>query len=297
MNPLVARAKAGRWQRLRAAGRLMHPAGMLTAAADTAAGITVAAALDPGGLSSSVLLLPLAAGLLYGGGGAFIDVCDAAAGEPAAHAAPVQRPSPRQAVLASATLIAAGGFCAGLYDARTMLVALALTAAFLIHALQARVRPWLGAVTAAACRGGTLLLGIAASSGGIADAWSLALVPAVYVLGVVAVSRGGVDPPALTSVAMVAATTMAYGYLAVVRDAWPALGFVALLALLVLPPFIRAARRPSAASAAAAARAGVLGLIVGDAALAASFGGLAAGLAILLLLPASLLLARIFHQE
>ena len=78
------------------------------------------------------------------------------------------------------------------------------------------------------------------------------------------------------------------------EPAWAVLPFAALLAWRVLPPFVAAARAPRPALIGAAVRAGVLSLILLDAALATAFAGPLAGAAVLALWPLSLGLARLF---
>src|SRR5690606_22267235 len=73
-----------------------------------------------------------------------------------------------------------------------------------------------------------------------------------------------------------------------------ALPFIAIFAARAWPPFLRAALRPHPELADAAAQSGAWALVSLNAALAAGFGGLVAGMCVLLLPPLSLALGRRF---
>jgi 4-hydroxybenzoate polyprenyltransferase len=74
----------------------------------------------------------------------------------------------------------------------------------------------------------------------------------------------------------------------------PALPFILLFGLMVIPPFAKAASTLKASRIKKAVERGILSLIVLNSALAAGFGGLPIGILVLLLLPVSLLIARFF---
>jgi 4-hydroxybenzoate polyprenyltransferase len=73
-----------------------------------------------------------------------------------------------------------------------------------------------------------------------------------------------------------------------------ALFFVLIHALLIYPPLVRAFREPIGKNIGKAVKAGVLALIVMNASWAAAFDALFLGLMIALLLPVSILLAKLF---
>ncbi|MEC4985732.1 MAG: polyprenyltransferase, partial [Oscillatoria sp. PMC 1076.18] len=73
-----------------------------------------------------------------------------------------------------------------------------------------------------------------------------------------------------------------------------ALPFATFLAVRIIPPFFQAAREPIPEKIRTAVMAGVLSLIVLDAAVAAGFTNLIYGFAVLILLPISLKLAKLF---
>ena len=151
-----------------------------------------------------------------------------------------------------------------------------------------------------ACRGLNLLLGLSAAPALIGTLWPLALIPVAYVASITAISRGEVHGGrrqtgwlAVGLVILVLAVLAALGLWGG-QPAWATLPFVAFLAWRVLPPFVAAAQQPLPALIGAAVRAGVLSLILLDAALAAAFAGPLYGAAVLALWPLSLRLARLF---
>jgi 4-hydroxybenzoate polyprenyltransferase len=75
---------------------------------------------------------------------------------------------------------------------------------------------------------------------------------------------------------------------------WETLPFLLLFGFLIFPPVFKAIREPQPRNIGLAVKAGVISLIVMDAALAASFAGWLYGLLVLALLPLSRLLAKSF---
>jgi 4-hydroxybenzoate polyprenyltransferase len=75
---------------------------------------------------------------------------------------------------------------------------------------------------------------------------------------------------------------------------WHTLPFLLLFGFLIFPPVFKAIREPQPRNIGLAVKAGVISLIVMDAALAASFAGWLYGLVVLALLPLSRLLAKTF---
>ena len=75
---------------------------------------------------------------------------------------------------------------------------------------------------------------------------------------------------------------------------WASIPFIALFAILVLRPLIRAYKENSPYNIKIAVKAGVISIIVLDAALAVGFSYWWVGVAILFLLPLSIFLSRLF---
>ena len=146
-------------------------------------------------------------------------------------------------------------------------------------------------------RGDDVLGAAPALMGGL---WPIALIPVAYIASITAISRGevhgGQQRVGWLAVGLVGVVLALLAVLGVRggQPLWATLPFVVLLAWRVLPPFVAAAQDPLPALIGTAVRAGVLSLIVLDAALAAAFAGPLYGAAVLALWPVSLRLARLF---
>ena len=158
----------------------------------------------------------------------------------------------------------------------------------------------IGPVTIASCRGLNLLLGVAAVPAMVASAWPVAALPFAYIVAVTALSRGEVHggnrAVATFSLSLIAAVVAALIVMSL-RTAHSVAAGVALTLLLgwrVLPPFWRARQRCDPRNTRMAVRAGVLSLVLLDAAIGAVYAGAPYGLLILALAPLAWLLARPF---
>ncbi len=292
----IAQARASRGGRAWAYLTLARPANVVTALADGLAGAAAA-----GSVAGLPWLLPATAAL-YAGGVVLNDVLDAAldARERPERPIPSGRAGRTGAAALGAGLLALGLLLAALASAASLAVAAGIVAAVLLYDAWAKHRPLAGPLTMGLCRGLNLLLGVSAVPAALAVLWPLALIPIAYIAAITAISRGEVHgggrrlgwlAVGLVAAVLVALTTVA---LAGPQPAWAVLPFVALFAGRVLPPFVRAAHAPRPALIGAAVRAGVLSLILLDAALAAAFAGPLYGAAVLALWPVSLWLARLF---
>lgn len=275
---------------------LARPANVVTAMADVLAGTAVAGSAVglPGLLLSTVAL--------YAGGVMLNDVFDAAldARERPERPIPRGRVSRAGAAALGRWLLVVGVVAAGLVSAASLAIAAAIAATVLLYDAWAKHRPLSGPMAMGACRGLNLLLGVSAVPGALGVSWPLMLVPVAYIAAITAISRGEVHggercvgwlAAGLVGAVLVALTALG---LAGSQAPWAVLPFVALLAWRVLPPFTAAARNPRPERVGAAVRAGVLSLILLDAALAAAFAGPLHGAAVLALWPVSLGLARLF---
>jgi 4-hydroxybenzoate polyprenyltransferase len=279
---------------IRAYLQLLRPANIVTALADVLAGYAIADALGTPGLP----WLLAATACLYGGGVVLNDFFDRdldAIERP-------ERPIPSGRVQATAAAALGGGLmvvgvlAASAVTVQALAVAAAIAACVLVYDSWAK-RHALGPAAMGACRGLNLCLGMAAAPVGLLGRWPLALVPFVYICSITAVSRGEVHggkrrvaAGALAGVIGVVAAVAALG----VRGDRVSLIFTVLLAWRVLPPFARAYRTPDPRTIRTAVRAGVLSLVVLDAALAAIYAGAAYGLAVLALSVLAYGLSRLF---
>ena len=296
MKVAAAKIRFDRTSRLWAYATLMRPANVVTAMADVLAGAAAAGTADglPGLLLSTTAL--------YAGGVVLNDVFDANldAKERPERPIPSGRVSQREAAALGSALLALGVLLAGVVSLVSFLVAAAVAATVLLYDAWAKHHPLAGPLAMGACRGLNLLLGLSAAPALLGVLWPLTLIPVAYIASITAISRGEVHGGrqrtgwlAVGLVGLVLAVLTALGLWGS-QPVWATLPFVALFAWRVLPPFVAAAQRPLPALIGTAVRAGVLSLIVLDAALAAAFAGPLYGAVVLALWPVSLRLARLF---
>lgn len=275
---------------------MTRPANVVTALADVLAGAAAAGVVV--GLPG---LLPATAAL-YAGGVVLNDVFDAAldAVERPERPIPDGRVSRTGAATLGGGLLVLGVLAAGSVSAVSMAVAAAVAGMVLLYDTWAKHRFFAGPLAMGSCRGLNLMLGVSAAPALLGSLWPLALVPIAYIAAITAISRGevhgGGQRVGWLAVGLIGAVLIALTVLGWSggRSGWAVLPFVALLARRVLPAFVTAARRPQPQLIGAAVRAGVLSLILLDAALAAAFAGPLHGLTVLALWPVSLILARLF---
>lgn len=272
---------------------LARPANVATALADVLAG---AAAV---GTTDGLPWLLLATAGLYGGGVVLNDVFDAPldAQERPERPIPSGRASREAAAWLGGGLLAGGVFAAAQVSAAGAALAMLIAGLAVLYDARLKHHPVAGPAAMGGCRGLNLLLGASAAPAALGGLWGLALIPLAYVAAITAISQGEVHG-GRSRTGWVAVALLG-GVLAVLvglslRGDLAALPFVALLAWRALPPFIAAARTPRPAQIGAAVRAGVLSLVVMDAALAACFAGPLYGLGVLALWPVSIGLARLF---
>jgi 4-hydroxybenzoate polyprenyltransferase len=282
---------------VRAYLELVRPANVITALADVLAGYAAVS----GDSLVALAWLSLSTACLYAGGVVLNDVCDRRvdAVERPERPIPSGRVTARSAGLFAAALLACGVAAAAMASVTGALTAGAVALLVIAYDAAAKRHPMLGPLTMGACRGANLLLGMAAAPALMSARAPLMLLPLVYIAAVTAVSRGEVHggrrrvaSAALGGIVAVIAALIALGARAAFA-LWT-LPLAALLAWRVMPPFWAAYQRPDAGVIRTAVRAGVLSLVVLDAAIAAAFGGLPFAVAILVLGPVAAGLSRLF---
>jgi 4-hydroxybenzoate polyprenyltransferase len=148
------------------------------------------------------------------------------------------------------------------------------------------------------CRGLNLILGRAVF--GHVHEWWYALVPLVYIFGITLISRGEVHGNNKNHIiwAGILYALVFFGVLGMVtlkKDSFlQTMPFLLLFAFLVYRPLVNAYRSNSPENIKKVVMAGVLSIIALDAALAVGFSVWWYGLLILLLLPLSILLSKLF---
>jgi 4-hydroxybenzoate polyprenyltransferase len=282
--------------------RLTRPANIVTAISDILAGAAVAGYV--GGMAElpSVLLLIVATIGLYGGGVVFNDVFDAALDR----VERPERPIPsglitekEGAVLGTSLLLVgvAAAFRVSAFPSGCIAFAIALAA--LIYDKWGKHHPVLGPLNMGLCRGLNLLLGISLVPEVLFQYGYLAVVPIVYIAAITMISRGevhgGKSKTILLAAFLYLVVIVSILYVSVEHgNSTYALIFLVILAILIYPPLIRAFHEPVGKNIGKAVKAGVLALIVMNASWTAAFGALYLALVIVLLLPVSILLARLF---
>jgi 4-hydroxybenzoate polyprenyltransferase len=281
----------------------MRPANIVTAVADILAGIAISGFFlrnDLGDLSSMVWLILSTIGL-YGGGVVMNDVFDAELDK-------VERPerpipsgliSKSQGAGLGITLLVAGVAFAFLVSVLSGTLALVIAVAALVYNRWTKHHAFAGPLNMGLCRGLNLLLGLSIIGEQLKEYWYLGIVPVVYIAAITMVSQGevyGGKRATLYVAAFFYLLAMA-GILvvSVARDQFvTTLGFIILWALMVFMPLRNAIRQPVGKMLGKAVKAGVLALILMNAAWAAAFGVTYLALIIILLLPLSILMAKVF---
>jgi 1,4-dihydroxy-2-naphthoate octaprenyltransferase len=282
--------------------RLTRPANIVTAISDILAGAAIAG--YAGGMNElpAVLLLVAATIGLYGGGVVFNDVFDAALDR-------VERPerpiptgliSEKEGALLGSLLLIMGITAASMVAFYPSgIIALSTALAALIYDKWGKHHSFLGPLNMGICRGLNLLLGMSLVPAAMYQFGHLATVPIIYIASITMISRGEVHGGKSKTILLAAFLYLIVNasiLLASVDqgNSIYALMFVLLHAILIYPPLYRAYQEPIGKNIGKAVKAGVLALIVMNASWAASFGALYLAIVIVLLLPISILLAKLF---
>lgn len=288
--------------------QLLRPANIVTAWADVLAGSAVAgAALTFGGWTgpvplSSLAWVVLASTGLYGGGIVFNDVFDAPvdAAERPERPIPSGRASRKGAVILGTLLFAGGIWSAAQVSMAGAALAGCIVGLATLYDAFSKSLFVVGPINMGLCRAVNLLLGMSAIPAALVPNWYLAAIPLVYIAAITGLSQGEVHGGTRLTGAVTGALVLGViGGLAALAlrpdyHLIPALPYVLLLVALVGPPLYQATRQPEPALIQRAVKFGIMALIPLNAALAAAFAGWVSGLVVLLLLPLSWGLGRLF---
>lgn len=282
--------------------RLTRPANLVTAVADVMAGMAIAgyflildAALIPVGW------LSLATVGLYGGGVVFNDVFDA---ELDAVERP-ERPIPSGVVSKNAgailgiVLLAIGIGAAFAVNTTAGGLAIAISLVSLIYDRFGKHNAVLGPLNMGLCRGLNLLLGVSVIPGQVLPWVWVGLVPIAYIAAVTMISRGEVHggSPIILRMASLLYAVVIGSIMAIAQrrnQLGTAFPFLFIFGYYIFPPLWRAVREPVGRNIGLAVKAGVVSLIVMDAAWVAAFSSFPLAMLVVCLLPLSRLLARAF---
>jgi 4-hydroxybenzoate polyprenyltransferase len=282
--------------------RLTRPANIVTAVADILAGIAISGFfLKPQEDVSSVVWLVLSTMGLYGGGVVMNDVFDAGLDRIERPERPIPRGlvSETEGAVLGIVLLSGGIASAFLVSGLSGLLALVIAAAALLYDKWGKHQLFLGPLNMGLCRGLNLLLGLSIIPAMVNEFWFLAAVPVIYIAAITMISRGevhGGKKSTLSGAALLYLLAMAAIFYVAMKHEHPIVTilFIALWALMVFLPLRNAIRQPAGKMIGRAVKAGVLALILMNAAWAAAFGATYLALIIILLLPLSILLARVF---
>ncbi|MBD2700732.1 UbiA-like protein EboC [Spirosoma sp. BT702] len=281
---------------------LTRPANLVTAIADVLAGMAIAGYfLDMNPPPAPVGWLCLATVGLYGGGIVFNDVFDA---ELDAIERP-ERPIPSGVVHKSTAvalglfLLAVGIACSFLVNQTAGFLAIGIAIASLVYDRFGKHHNLLGPLNMGLCRGLNLLLGVSILPDQVMPwAW-VGLIPIVYIAAITMISRGEVHGGRSTTLQFAGLLyALVIGCVAALAQRQHQLGtalpFLALFGYYIFPPLWRAVKEPVGRNIGIAVKAGVLSLIVMNAAWVAAFASFPLALLVFCLLPLSRLLAKLF---
>ena len=285
----------------------MRLANIVTAVSDILAGIALSGYLLQADWQwQPVILLVISTIGLYGGGVVFNDVFDAELDK----VERPERPIPsglipkRSAALAATFLLVIGITAAAVVHPQGLLsasgiLAIATAAAAVVYDKWGKHHSVLGPLNMGLCRGLNLLLGISIWPEALSHYWFLSLVPILYIAAITMISRGEVHggkkstlygAVALYSIVIVSILVMAY----INHHLAPATVFLMFFAGMIFPPLQKAIKEPKGPLIGKAVKAGVIALILMNAAWAGAVGALYLAIIILALLPLSIGLAKLF---
>lgn len=284
--------------------RLARPANLPTATADILAGIAIAGVLSNDFIGVEIvykiLFLVFASVFLYAGGVVLNDVFDLDLDK----VERPERPIPsglipvKSAALYGALLLILGIVLAFFSGSLSGIISAILAFFILLYDAFSKKDSFLGPLNMGLCRGLNLILGMSILGG--AAQWWYAAIPLVYIFAITVISRGEVHgnnknhiiwAGVLYILVILAVVTIVMFKTDNILQVIP---FLALFAFLVFRPLVHAYRLNSPENIKKAVIAGVLSLIVLDASLAVGFSVWWYGLLLLLLLPLSILLSKLF---
>jgi len=280
----------------------MRPANIVTSVADVLAGIAISGYFM--NLETDyfpVLMLSVSTIGLYGGGIVFNDVFDAELDkiERPERAIPSGAIKLNDAVLLAIFLLITGIAAAFTIASLSGIIAILIAFFALLYNKYSKHHLFLGPLNMGLCRGLNLVLGISIIASALNEWYFLGIVPLIYIFSITMISQGEVHGSNRNKLYF-----GAYLYLMVISSmfylSWTkgqvliALFFIIPFAWMIFKPLFRAIKEPVGKNIGKAVKAGVISLILMDAAWSAVFGSPVAAICIALLLPLSMWLAKRF---
>jgi len=282
--------------------RLMRPANIVTSVADVLAGIAIAGyVIGPQPSYIPIILLCLSTIGLYGGGIVFNDVFDADLDqiERPERAIPSGKVKIIEAVFLGSFLLIMGIVIAFLYSIVSGVIAFLIALCALIYNKYSKHHPFIGPLNMGVCRGLNLLLGISVLSYALDNSYFIALVPLIYIFSITMISQGEVHGSNKNKLFLGAFLyslvigVLLYFAWSSAKNIVPVL-FILAFAWMIFKPLFKAIADPIGKNIGLAVKAGVISLILMDAAWAAIFGYLPFAIFITFLLPLSIWLSKRF---
>lgn len=283
----------------------MRPANIVTSVSDVLAGIAISGYWISDNFTaayiSPILLLCISTIGLYGGGVVFNDVFDEELDKIERPERPIPKGiiSKKEASLLGFLLFLIGIIAASMVSVLSGLLALAVVIASLTYDKWSKHNAFAGPLNMGLCRGLNLLLGISIIIPSVSTWWFLAIIPIIYIAAITMVSRGEVHGGSKSTLYFAGLLyCLVIGSILFLSSGrnmlWWSVIFLLPFSWMIFSALIKAIRQTSPQNIGKAVRAGVIALILMNASLAAAFGAIALAFLIILLLPVSLWLAKIF---
>ncbi len=280
----------------------MRPANIVTSVADVLAGIAISGYfLEAGKEILPVFLLCLSTIGLYGGGIVFNDVFDAELDkiERPERAIPSGAVSIMEATVLGIILLVIGLLAAFAFSVWSGLIAFLILVFALVYNKFGKHHTFLGPLNMGLCRGLNLLLGISILSLSVHSLYFLGLIPLIYIFSITMISQGEVHGSNRNKLyaggflyLIVIGSILYSAYLQ--QHLLYAIFFLIAFAWMIFKPLFAAIQDPIGKNIGMAVKAGVISLILMDAAWASAYGQVYFALIIAMLLPISLWLAKRF---
>ena len=280
----------------------MRPANIVTSVADVLAGIAISGYfLETDREILPVFLLCISTIGLYGGGIVFNDVFDADLDkvERPERAIPSGAISKKEATLLGIILLSIGCLAAFAFSVRSGIIAFLILVFALVYNKYGKHHAFFGPLNMGICRGMNLLLGVSIVSISLQSFYFLGLIPLIYIFSITMISQGEVHGSNRNKL-----YTGAFLYLIVIgailysaflrQNIFYAALFLILFAGMIFRPLFTAIKEPVGKNIGKAVKAGVISLILMDAAWASAYGQIFFAMLIAILLPLSLWLAKRF---
>lgn len=284
----------------------MRPANIVTAVSDVLAGITISGFFFNSHFdlnnTQPVLLLCLSTIGLYGGGVVFNDVFDAELDSIERPERPIPRGivTKKEASILGAILLLMGIISGFAWTIVSGFIATVITIAALVYDKWGKHHPVAGPLNMGLCRGLNLLLGVSILPVELTNWWYIALVPILYIASITMISHGEVHGGNknllyLACLFYILVIGAIFSFAVVNKGSLLITGiFLAVFAVMIFNPLLKAIRNPAGKNIGKAVKAGVIGLILMNASWASASNELYFALMIAILLPVSIVLAKIF---